>query len=78
MNIFAKEERGRDGFVQSVAPSVTAAYFINGNALNSILDLPISTSKCFPLPGERLKGMQDTFSNVGLVFLDEKSMAVRK
>ena len=73
-----KEELGRDGFVQAAAPSGTAAYLINGKTLHSLFYLPVGTSKCLPLHGERLKGMQDTFSNVGILFIDEKSMVGQK
>ena len=73
-----KEELGRDGFVQAAAPPGTAAYLINGNTLHSLLYLPVCTSKFLPLHRERLKGMQDTFTNVGILFIDEKSMIGQK
>ena len=41
-------------------------------------DCSICTSKFLQLHGETLKGLQDTFSNVGLFFIDEKSMAGQK
>ena len=78
MKIFAKEELGRDGFVQATAPSGTAVYPINGNALHSLLYLPVGTSTCLYLHDERLKGMQDTFCNIGSLFIDEKSMTGQK
>ena len=59
-------------------PSGTDAYHINGNALHGVLYLPVGTSKCLPLHDERLKEMQDTFSNGGLLFIDEKSMTGQK
>ena len=73
-----KEELGRDGFVQAAAPSGTAAYLINGKTLHSLLYLPDGPSKCLPLHSERLKGMHYTFSNVGILFIDEKSMVSQK
>ena len=45
VDIFAKEELVRDGFVQAAAPSGTDAYHINRNALHSVLYLPVGTSK---------------------------------
>ena len=59
-------------------PSGTDAYHINGNALYSVLCLPVGTSKCLPLHDERLKEIQETFSNGGLLFIDEKSMTGQK
>ena len=59
-------------------PSGTDAYHINGNALHSVLYLPVGTSKCLPLHDERLKEIQETFSNGGLLFIDEKSMTGQK
>ena len=55
-------------------PSGTDAYHINVNALHSVLYLPVGTSKCLPLHDERLKEIQETFSNGGLFLIDEKSM----
>ena len=78
MKRLVEVELGRDGFVQAAAPSGTAAYLINGETLQSLLYLPVGTSKCLPLHGERLKGMHDTFSNVGILFIDEKSMVGQK
>ena len=74
MKIFAKEELGRDGFVQAAAPSGTAAYLINGKTLL----ITVGTSNVLPFHGERLKGMQDTLNNVGIFFIDEKSMVGQK
>ena len=65
VDIFAKEELVRDGFVQATAPSGTDAYHININALHSVLYLPVGTSKCLPLHDERLKEIQETFSVTG-------------
>ena len=59
-------------------PYGTDEYHINGNALHSALYLPVGTSKCLPLRDERLKEIQDTFSNGGLLFIYEKSMAGQK
>ena len=59
-------------------PSGTDAYHINGNALDSVLYLPVGTSKCLPLHDERLKEILETFSNGGLLFIDEKSMTGQK
>ena len=59
-------------------PSGTDAYHINGNAFHSVLYLPVGTSKCLPLHDERLKDIQETFSNGGLLFIDEKSMTGQK
>ena len=59
-------------------PSGTDAYHINGNALLSVLYLPVGTSKCLPLHDERLKEIQETFSNSGLLFIDENSMTGQK
>ena len=73
-----KEELGRDGFVQAAAPSGTAGKLINGTTLHSLFYLPVGTRKCLSLHGERLKGMHDTFSNVGILFIDEKSMVCQK
>ena len=73
-----KVEHGRDGVVQAAARSGTATHLINGKTLHSFFYLPVGTSKCLPLHGERLKGMHDTFSNVGILFIDEKSMAGQK
>ena len=58
----------------------TDAYHINGNALHGVLYLPVGTytSKCLPLHDERLKEIQETFSNGGLLFIDEKSMTGQK
>ena len=78
MERFGKEELGRDGFVQAAAPSGTAAYLINGTTLHSLLYSPVCTSKFLPLHRERLKGTQDTFTNVGILFIDEKSMVGQK
>ena len=78
VKIFAREELGRDGFVQAAAPSGTAAYLINGKTLHSLLYLPVGTSKCLSLQGERLKCIQTAFSNVGLLVIDEKSMVGQK
>ena len=36
VDIFAKEELVRDGFVQAAAPSGTDAYHINRNALHTL------------------------------------------
>ncbi len=69
---FAREELGRDGFVQAAAPFDTAAYFINGMTLHSVLCLPVGTSKYLPMPGETLKCRRDTFSNVGVLFINHK------
>ena len=44
-------------------PSGNDAYHINGNALHSVLYLPVDTSKYLPLHDERLKEIQETFSN---------------
>ena len=65
VDIFAKEELVRDGFVQAAAPSGTDVYHININALHSVLYLLVGTSKCLPLHGERLKEIQETFSMTG-------------
>ena len=54
VNIFAKEELARYGFVQAAAPSGTDAYHINGHALHSVLYLHVGTSKSVPLHDERL------------------------
>ena len=62
VDIFAKEELVRDGFVQATAPSGTDAY---RNALHSVLYLPVGTSKCLPLHDERLKEIQEIFSVTG-------------
>ena len=79
MKIFAKEELGRDGFVQAAAPFGTAAYLINGYTLHhGHLYLPVGTSTFWPLHCEMLKGMQDTFSNVDILFIDEKRMVGQK
>ena len=72
MKKLAKEELGRDGIVRAAALSSTAAYLINGNTLHSLLYLPVGTSKCLPLHCDRLKGMQDTFSNIGILFLHRR------
>ena len=72
MNIFAKEELVLDGFVQAAAPSGTDAYHINGNALHSVLYLPVGTSKCLPLHHERLNKIQEIFSNGGLLFMPRR------
>ena len=63
MNIFAKEELVLDGFVQTAAPSGTDAYHTNGNALHSVLYLPVGTSKCLSLHSERLKEIQETLKS---------------
>ena len=55
-------------------PSGTDAYHINGNALHNVLYLPVGTSKCLPFHDERLKEIEETFSDGGLLFIDEKSM----
>ena len=73
----AKEELGRDGFVQEAAPSGTAAYLIN-ETQHSFLNFPVVTSTFLPLHGELLKGIQDTFSNGGTLFIDWKSMVGEK
>ena len=78
MKIFSKEELGRDGLVQAAAPSGTASKLINGKTLHSLLRLPVSTSKFLPLRGEKLKDIQDTFNNVDIRFIDEKSMVGQK
>ena len=65
VDIFAKEELVRDGFVQAAAPSGTDAYHINRNALHRVLYLPVGRSKCLPLHDERLKEIQETFSMTG-------------
>ena len=44
-------------------PSGTDAYLINGNALHSVLYLPVGTGKCLPLHDERLKETQEKISN---------------
>ena len=54
-------------------PSGTDAYHINGNALHSVLYLPVGTSKCLPLHDERLKEIQESFSNGSLLLIDEKT-----
>ena len=59
-------------------PSGTDAYLINGNALHSVLYLPVGTSKCLSLDDERLKETQEQISNGGLLFIDEKSMTGQK
>ena len=59
-------------------PSGTDAYLINGNALHSVLYLPVGTGKCLPLHDERLKETQEKISNGGLLFIDEKSMTGEK
>ena len=74
---FAKEELGRDGFVQEAAPSGTAAYLIN-ETQHSFLNFPVVTSTFLPLHGELLKDIQDTFSNGGTLFVDWKSMVGEK
>ena len=64
--------------IQAAAPSGIAAYLINGKTLQSILYLPVGTSKCLPLHSGRMKGMHNTFSNVGILFIDEKIMVGQK
>ena len=54
------------------------AYLINGNALHSVLYLPVGTSKYLPLHDDRLKETQEKISNGGLLFIDEKSMTGQK
>ena len=76
MKRFAKEDLGRDGIVQSAAPPDTAAYLINGKALQSPL-FACWHEQMF-CHFERLKGMQDTFSNIGILFIEEKSMVGQK
>ena len=58
----SNEELDEDGFVQAATPFATAAGLINRKTQHSLLHLPVGTSKCLPLHGERLKGVQDTFS----------------
>ena len=76
--MFAKEELILDVFVLAAVPSGTDAYLINGNALHSVLYLPVGTSKCLPLHDERLKETQEKISNGGVLFIDEKSMTGQK
>ena len=44
--------------------------------LHSLLYLPVGTNKWLPLHGERLEGVQDTFSNDSVLFI-EKSMVAQ-
>ena len=46
--------------------------------MHSVLYVPVGTIKCLPLHDERLKEIQETFSNGGLLFIHEKSMAGQK
>ena len=69
--MFAKEELVLDVFVYAAVPSGTDAYLINGNALHSVLYLPVGTGKCLPLHDERLKETHEKISNGGLLFIDE-------
>ena len=61
-------------FITAAAPSGTAAYLIGGEPLHSLLYLPIGRTTLEPLQGDRLQDLQNKFSRVGILVIDEKSM----
>ena len=59
------------------APTGVAAFNINGHTLHSLLSLPIR-GEFKDLEGERLKKLQQAFSEVKYLIIDEMSMVGRK
>ena len=75
--IIRTEYQGRlpANFIQTAAPSGTAAFIIGGKTLHSLLRLPIGASKGLKaLEGDALARLQLSFEGVGLLVIDEKSM----
>ena len=60
--------------VQTAAPSGTAAFLIKGETLHSLLMLPIDYNSYKTLSSDRLCVLQQKFSNIGVLIVDEKSM----
>ena len=69
---YAKNIVGSD-FITAAAPSGTAAYLIGGETLHSLLYLPVGRTTLEPLQGDRLQDLQNKFSGVGILVIDEKS-----
>ena len=59
------------------APTGVAAFNVEGHTLHSLLSLPIR-GEFKDLEGERLNKLQQSFSNVKYIIIDEMSMVGRK
>ena len=64
-------------FLTRTAPTGTAAFMINGVTLHSLLKLPVNNNNSKDIPdlhGEALQELQQKFTDIELIAIDEKSM----
>ncbi|KAL8609090.1 hypothetical protein ACOMHN_030431 [Nucella lapillus] len=77
---YVKEQGLPCSFVKSAAPSGTAAFQIGGQTLHAMLQLPIGNHDLEPLEKDSpCQGkLQDAFSKMAILVIDEKSMIGQK
>ena len=78
LNCISKYIRGKSGpdFLKVGASTGTAAVLVKGNTLHNMFHLPITNKKDVikGLSGDALRALQDSFKDVELLVIVEKSM----